>query len=196
LDIVDTIRSINVVDVLVILFLFGMFVLGYVQGTIRRLVGIGSVVFSFFLSMQLNNVWLGGFLAQNWTQFPTQYSEMLGYLVIFVAGVAAFSLVIQGTYKKVEIFAEHPVIDEVLGGVLGVVQGMLFLLFITIILDQFFLYTGIPKADNELPVLRDFWTAINNSVTGQILHDNVIPAFVTVSVFLIPDSVKSLYGVS
>ena len=196
MDIVGTIKSINIVDVLIILFLFGMFVAGYVQGTIRRLVGIGSVVFSFVLSMQLNNVWFGPFLAQHWTQFPTEYSTMLGYLIIFVAGVVAFSLVIQGTYKKVEIFAAHPVIDEVLGGVLGVLQGMLFLLFITIILDQFFLYKQIPKADNELPVLREFWNAIDGSATGHILHDSVIPAFIALTAFLIPENVRKLYDVA
>jgi len=193
LNIADTISSINVVDVLIILFLFGMFILGYVQGTIRRLIGIGSVVFSFFLAMQLNNVWLGEFLIRNWTQYPKEYSVMIGYLVIFVASVVAFSLVIQGTYRKVEIFAKHPVLDEVLGGILGVVQGFLFLLFITIILDQFFLYTGIPKDPDELPVLRPLWTAINDSATGQLLHDSIIPAFVAVSVFLIPESVRVLY---
>ena len=39
MDFVETLQSINVFDILVILFLFGMFVLGYIQGTIRRLLG-------------------------------------------------------------------------------------------------------------------------------------------------------------
>ncbi|MEO5966485.1 MAG: CvpA family protein [Candidatus Limnocylindrales bacterium] len=194
MDIKETLSAINIVDVLIVLFLFAMFILGYIQGTIRRLVGIASIVFSFFLSLQLNNVWLGSFLATNWTQYPKEYSTMIGYLVIFVAAVAAFSLVIQGTYNKVEILAKYPVIDEVVGGLLGVVQGFLVLLFLVIILDQFFLYANFPKETNELPFLRDFWTAINGSAFGQLLHDNVIPAFIGVTSFLIPESVRALYG--
>ena len=164
MDFVETLQSINVVDILVILFLFGMFVLGYIQGTIRRLIGIGSIVFSFFLSLTLNTFWLGEFLAKNWQQYPPEYSVMIGYLLIFVAGVVASTLVIQGTYRKTEIFAKYPVLDEVLGGLLGVVQGGLLLLFVVIILDQYFLHTGIPKDPDELPFLRDFWTAIDLSL--------------------------------
>jgi uncharacterized membrane protein required for colicin V production len=192
-NIADWIRSIDIVDVAIILFLFGMFILGYIQGTIRRLVGIASIVFSFFLALQLNEFWLGEFFAQNWDQFPPEYSVMLGYLVIFVAASVAFSLVIQGTYKKAEVFAKYPVVDEVLGGILGVVQGFLILMFLTIILDQFFLYTGIPKDSDELPILRDFWNAINGSAFGALLHEQVIPAFIGLTSFLIPDSVEALY---
>lgn len=196
MEFIDTLRSLNVVDVVVILYLFGWFVLGYIQGTVRRVVGILSIVFSFFLAMQLNSYWLGDFLAQNWQQYPPEYSVMIGYLVIFVAGVVAFSLVIQGTYRKAELFAKYPVIDEILGGFLGVLQGGLLLLFLVIILDQYFLYTNLPKDADELPFLRDFWTAINGSETGRILHETVIPAFLGLVSFLIPSEVLALYGIT
>ena len=143
MNITEFLRTISIVDVLIIIGLFGCFILGWVQGTIRRLIGIGSMTFSFFLAAVLH-VPLGRFLAENWTQFPPEYSVMLGFLMLFVAAVIAFSLVIQGTYQKTEIFAKHPIVDEILGGVLGVVQGFLLLMFVTIILDQFFLYTNIP----------------------------------------------------
>ena len=64
---------------------------------------------------------------------------MIGFLILFVAAVVALFLVVQGTYRKTELFASYPVLDEILGGVLGVVQGLLLLLFLTIILDQYFL---------------------------------------------------------
>jgi uncharacterized membrane protein required for colicin V production len=192
-EIRETLSGINVVDVLIVLFLFAMFILGYIQGTIRRLVGIASIVFSFFLALQLNNVWLGNFLATNWTQYPREYSIMVGYLVIFVAAVVAFTLVIQGTYRKTEVFARYPIIDEILGGVLGVVQGFLVLLFLVIILDQYFLYTNLPQDSDELPFLRGFWTAIDGSAFGRLLHESVIPAFLGITSFLIPESVRVVY---
>jgi len=195
LDIQGTLASINVVDILVVLFLFGMFILGYAQGAIRRLIGILSITFSFFLALQLNAFWLGGFLSQNWTQYPNEYSVMIGYLVIFFAAVVALFLVVQGTYTKAEVFAKYPIVDEILGGILGVVQGALFLLFITILLDQYYLHTGIPKDDDELAVLRDIWNAINGSETGRILHESVIPAFLGIVSFLVPQAVLELYGV-
>ena len=120
---------------------------------------------------------------------------MIGYLVIFFAAVIALFLVVQGTYTKTEVFAKYPIVDEILGGILGVVQGALFLLFITILLDQYYLHTGIPKDDDELAFLRDIWNAINGSETGRILHENVIPAFLGIVSFLVPQTVLELYGV-
>jgi uncharacterized membrane protein required for colicin V production len=191
----DFLASVNLTDVLIVLFLFGCFILGWVQGTIRRLVGIASMVFSFLLAAVLS-VPLGEFLARHWDQFPPEYAAMVGFLIVFVAAVIAFSLVIQGTYKKAPLFAKYPVIDEILGGILGVVQGFLLLMFLVIILDQFFLLTNFPVDDDELPLLRGFWTAIDASGTGELLHTTVIPAFVAIASFLLPDSIEQLYGVA
>ena len=192
MDFVEFFSSLNVFDLLVVLVLFGMFVLGYIQGTIRRLVGLLSVIFSFFLAALLS-VPVGQFLAANWTQYPTEYSVMIGFGVVFVAAVAVFAIVVQGTYQKQQLFAKYPVIDEILGGVLGVVQGMFLLLFITIILDQYFL--NVPAGfDNELGILRSFWEALNASGTGQLIHSNIAPQFVSLFSFLIPDYIQNTYA--
>ena len=54
MNIAELLSSINVVDILIVIGLFALFVLGYIQGTIRRLVGIGSILFSFLLAAQLS----------------------------------------------------------------------------------------------------------------------------------------------
>ncbi len=195
MNITEFMKSINVVDVLIVIGLFAFFVLGYIQGTIRRLVGIASMTFSFFLAAQLS-VPFGTFLADNWTQFPREYSVMLGFLTLFVAAVVAFTLVIQGTYNKTDVFARYPVVDEVAGGVLGLVQGLLLLMFATIILGQFFLYTNIAPDTDELPLLRDVWTAIDSSAIGDFLHRIAIPNFLSLVSFLIPRSMLALYGLA
>ncbi len=194
MNLAEFLNSLNVFDVVVLLYLFGWFILGFIQGTVRRVVGTASIVFSFFIAAQLNNAWLGGFLAENWTQFPREYSVMIGFLTLFVAGVVAFTLVIQGTYRKAPLFADYPVVDEILGGLVGILQGFLLLLFVTIVLDQYFLYTNLPQDPDELPILRTFWDAVNTSGTGALLHNNAIPAFITITGFLLPDSVRALYG--
>lgn len=188
------IAQINLFDVLVVLYLFGFFVLGFIQGTIRRVVGILSIVFSFFFAAQVQ-VPLGSFLGDHWKQFPREYAAMLGFLIVFVAAVIAFSLVIQGTYRKAPLWANYSWLDELIGGVLGIVQGFLLLLFVVIILDQFFRLAGFPVDKDELPFLRDFWNTVNGSGTGDLLHVTVIPAFLTVTGFLVPQAIRTLYGV-
>lgn len=193
MDIEGFMRTVNLVDLLVLVYMFGWFVLGFAQGTIRRLVGILTMTFSFFLAAQLQ-VPLGTFLTAHWTQFPPGYASMIGFGMVFLAAVIAFALVVQGTYTRVAVFAEHPVIDEVLGGVLGLVQGGLLMIFVVIILDQFFITAPAVKDASELPLLRELWTAINGSWTGLKLHETIIPTFVTLTGFFLPAGVRATYG--
>ena len=83
MNIGEFIASINLFDLLFMLGLFGFFILGFLQGTIRRLLDLLAVAFSFLLAMQIRGP-LGDFLAQNWTQFPPEYAVMFGFLLAFV----------------------------------------------------------------------------------------------------------------
>lgn len=193
MNIADTLRQINMFDVFVVIYLFGFFILGFIQGTIRRLIGIGTITFSFFLALQLNDIWLGNFLATNWTQFPKEYSVMIGYLVIFIAASVAFALVVQGTYTRLPLFAKYPVLDEILGGLLGIVQGFLLLMFITFILAQYFEYS-FPPDDSEFGFLRTFWDALAASNVGQFILTAAIPTMITLCGFLIPTQAKVVFA--
>jgi uncharacterized membrane protein required for colicin V production len=191
-DIASWIQALNLFDLLTVLFLFAMFVLGYIQGTIRRLMGTLSFAFSFFLAAVLS-VPFGDFLKSYWTNYPDEYSMMIGFLVLFLAAIVAFFLVIQGTYSKTALFARWPVLDEILGGVVGVAQGLLLLLFLTIILDQYFLYNPERPAIEEVPFLRAFWTSLNASGFGNLLHHQVIPNFIGLFSWILPDYAQAPY---
>ena len=123
---IDFILQINRFDLLVVLFAFGMFVLGFIQGTIRRALGLASMLFSFLFAANLRGP-LGGYLAENWTAYPPDYSVMLGFGIVFVAATIAFTLVIQGFYHKQSLFQKATFADEAIGGVLGVIQALFLL---------------------------------------------------------------------
>ena len=145
---------------------------------------------------QLNAFWLGEFLSHELDAVP---ARVLGDdrvpRDLRRRRSSRSSSSSRARTRKAEMFAKYPVVDEVLGGILGVVQGALFLLFVTIILDQYFLHTGIPKDDDELAFLRDFWNAINGSETGRILHENVDPGLPGHLLVPRPADVLELYGV-
>jgi uncharacterized membrane protein required for colicin V production len=193
MDIASFLTTVNLLDLIVATVLFGMFLLGFAQGAIRRLLGILTITFSFFLAAQLQ-VPVGGFLIQYWRQFPPGYAEMIGFLTVFGAAVIAFALITQGTYSRVHVFATHPVVDEVLGGILGVIQGGLLLLFGMVILDQFFLHGSPIRDASELPLLREVWTAVNGAATGGLIHHQLIPGLITVAGLLLPEGVRATYA--
>ena len=192
MDILGFLRSINPFDLLVFFFCFAMFVLGFIQGTIRRLLGLASMLFSFLVAANLRDP-LGGYLAANWNQFPDEYAVMLGFLIMFVTATIAFTLVIQGFYHKQSIFQKATFADELIGGVLGVVQALFLVMCVIVILDSFFRIPTIPKTEGELPQLRALYDFINQSATVDIFRTRIIPGFFSVFGLLIPQDLKSFY---
>ena len=163
------------------------FVLGFAQGTIRRLIGIGSILFSFLFAANIAEP-LGAYLGQNWTQFSTgvqpddRVRDRLPGL-----GASPSRLVAQGFYKSQPLFEKARFVDELIGGVLGLVAGRLIFGAVLVILDTFFALPGIAADPHELPYLRDFWTALNGRTRSTLFRDTLIPAFFTVFGFLMPD---------
>jgi uncharacterized membrane protein required for colicin V production len=196
-NIAEYIRSINPFDLVIVLVLFAFFILGFIQGTIRRLIGIAAILFSFILAANLRQP-LGDFLKANWTQFPPQYSVMVGFGTVFIAALIATSLVIQTYYTKLPLFPKYQVIDEMLGGILGVVQGALILGAVIIILDTWFTIPGQPARDNELPGLRAVYEAYDPpgpeiSQTARIYREALVPSFLAVTGPVLPDALRVFY---
>lgn len=192
MDFGEFLSSIGTVDLLLVLYFMAFFVLGYAQGTIRRVIGIGSVLFSFFLAANLAGP-LGDFLGANWTQFPREYSYMIGFMTVFVAAALAFALVAQGWYKPQPLFEKARFVDEILGGVLGVIQAGLIVGFLYIILGTFFLIPGIAPDTDELPILRDLWGAFQDSRIMAFFAATLIPLFFAIFGFLVPDEIEALF---
>jgi membrane protein required for colicin V production len=191
-NVAEFLRSLNVFDLVVVLVMFAFFIVGYIQGTIRRLLGIASILFSFLLAANLRDP-LGGFFAANWTQFGPEYSYLIAFGVVFALAVIGFSLTIQTFYTKVELFEKYPIVDEILGGVLGILQGVIILGAIIAILDSFFLVPGIAPDSDELPFLRALFDALNPSGTALLYRDTLLPAFFAVFGPLLPEVIREQY---
>lgn len=192
MEIGDFILGFNLIDLLLIGFFGAFFVLGFAQGTIRRLIGIGSILFSFLFAANLSAP-LGNFLGNNWTQFSPAYGQMIGFLVVFVSGCIVFAILAQGFYTPQPLFTKARFVDEILGGILGLIEAGLILLCFIVILDTFFYATGIPSDPDELPYLREIYKALDGSQIVDVFRTTIIPAFMTVFAFLMPTPIADLY---
>ena len=155
-------RRHQTVDLLIVLYFIGFFVLGFAQGTIRRLIGIGSILFSWFLAANLAEP-LGDFLGKNWTQFPRQYSYMVGFLHDVRRRCASRSRSIaQGFYKPQPLFQKARFADEIIGGLLGVIEAAIILgARASSSSTRSSRSRACPTTRNELPFLREIWTALD-----------------------------------
>ena len=182
--------SFAVFDLLVLFVLLAFFVAGFIQGTIRRLLGIASMLFSFLLAAQLRDPF-GGYLAAEWiARYPVDYSLMLGFGFVFAIGTLVSTLAIQAFYDKVVISERYDVADEILGGVLGVLQGLILLAVMVTILDSYFRNETLGPFANELPFLRNLFEAYDPSATASVMRGTVIPLLFAIFGPLIPDSIR------
>ena len=164
-------------DLVILLALLAMFIVGYAQGVVRRLLGIGAILFSLILGAQLRQP-LGAYLAAEWTTIVPSYSYMVAFGAVFVAAAITLSLGIQLTYRPAPLFQRYPVLDEILGGLLGVVEGLLILVAVFLILDPHFGQQSVKGkvGIGEFGVLRtlhDFLDRLEEQVLGRALGESV-----------------------
>jgi uncharacterized membrane protein required for colicin V production len=182
-------------DVVMFLGLFGMFIIGYAQGVTRRLLGIGAILFSIGLGAQLRNS-LGGYLAGEWASIAPQYSYMIAFFAVFTAAAIALSFMIQISYRPAPLFYRYPVLDEVLGGVLGVIEGFIILIAFLLIVDPYFMGVGgeTGPVTGEFGLLRTLSDFVDHSISATVLRENVIPGMLFIFGFLFPKDVIETFA--
>jgi uncharacterized membrane protein required for colicin V production len=190
---VTTVYGIALFDLVFFVVVMGGFLIGFAQGTIRRLLGIASIMFSFFLAASLREP-VGDLLAKDWTQYPPAYGTMLVFGAMFIVFSVFSAVLVQGFYHRAPVVEGSEWIDEVLGGILGVVQALLIVGIVILILDSYF---GRPTTfydPDEFLFLRNAWDAISRSAVGAFYIDTLIPIFLGLSGPLIPASLRQLFA--
>lgn len=182
-------------DLVIFLALLAMFVVGYAQGVVRRLLGIAAIVFAIILGAQLRAP-LGQYLANEWTSIASSYSHMVAFGAVFFATAVTLSIGIQLTYRPAPLFPKYPVLDEILGGILGVVEGIIILVALFLILDPHYTQDTVRETVGlgEFTLLRSLHGFLDTTLTAAILRDNVIPVILALIGFLFPQDVRDTFA--
>jgi uncharacterized membrane protein required for colicin V production len=188
-----TVYGIALFDLVFFVLVTGGFLIGFVQGTIRRLLGIASMMVSFFLAANLRSP-LGDLVAGSWTQWPAGYSTMLMFGATFIVLMVFSTILIQGLYHRAPVVQDSEWIDEVLGGILGVVQALLIAGIAILILGSYFGLASTAYDPDEFLFLRNTWDAIARSAVGVFYIGTLIPIFLGLSGPFIPASLRQLFA--
>ena len=181
-------------DLVILLALLAMFIVGYAQGVIRRLLGIGAILFSLLLAAQLRQP-VGQYLTHEWSTIAQSYSYMVAFGAVFAASAITISLGIQLTYRPAPLFEKYPVLDEIVGGLLGVLEGLIILVALFLILDPHY---GLPEVKQnvglgEFTFLRTIHDLLDDTLTAQIVRNNIVPGLFLVLGFLFPQDVRDAF---
>jgi len=188
----DILSRENLFDLLVFILLLAGFIVGYLQGAVRRLIGIVAVTFSLIVAAHLRSP-LGDFLAGNWGQFPPGYSDMLAFGFLFVGMVIVFAIITQVYYERGPLLPRWRYADALLGGLLGVIQALLFIGALILILDSYFATPDLIVNAAEFTWLRDLDNAVGVSRTADLFRGTIWPAVFALIGFFIPEELRRLY---
>ena len=192
MDVVEFIEGLNLFDLLVVFFVAGFFVVGYIQGTLRRLLGLAITLVSLLLALNLRDP-LGAWLAQYWTQLPKAYVYMLAFGVSFLVIYLAGSVTVQTFYKRTPLFAKATVLDELIGGILGALQALVMVGPLILVLDSYYSLSGIPADPDEIGLLRDIYNFYDTSQVAALFRDSLIPLFFALFGWIVPSELAELY---
>lgn len=192
MDVVEFIEGLNLFDLLVVFFVAGFFVVGYIQGTLRRLLGLAITLVSLLLALNLREP-LGAWLAQYWTQLPKAYVYMLAFGVSFLVIYIAGSVTVQTFYKRTPLFAKATVLDELIGGILGALQALLMVGTLILVLDSYYSLPGIPADPDEIGLLRDIYNFYDTSQVAGLFRDSLIPLFFALFGWIVPSDLAEYY---
>lgn len=180
-------------DVVAFLFLIGWFLVGYFQGITRRVFGIITLVFSLLIAAQLRAE-VGGYLAAEWQGAPSEYGYMVGFGAVFLALWVAISIGIQWFYRPSPLLNRYPALDELIGGLLGVLEGLILLIVLLLVTDPYFLSeTAKNAAAGEFGPLRWLHDLLNDSLTASFLRHQIIPNIFAVVGWLFPQDVTDMF---
>ena len=192
MDIVSAIQSLNLFDLLLAFFVGGFFLAGFIQGTLRRLIGLAILVVAILFALNLRDPlgsWLGGY----WTQYPREYSTMLAFGASFVVLYLAGSILVQVFYRRTQLFKRSTLADEIIGGILGVLQALLLVGTMIMVLDSFFRIPGIAPGGNEIGILRDLFRFYDPSQSATLFRTTLIPAFLTLFAWITPAGIRAFF---
>jgi uncharacterized membrane protein required for colicin V production len=190
MDIVGAVRSLPLVDLAILVGLSAWFIFGVMQGSVRRALGIISIVFAFLLAANLRGA-VGDFLADNWHQYPAGYNHLLAFSILFCVMAVAFSILIQSFYKRTDIYAAHPIVDDIVGGLLGLLQGFILLVIAVVIFSSYTLPGSFPGEVDQLRRAQDL--LMHQSHIAGAIRDTFVPPIIHILSGLLPSDLVSIF---
>jgi uncharacterized membrane protein required for colicin V production len=158
-------------DVLLLLFVGLGFAVGFLRGTVRALLAVGASALCFLLAAYIR-VPLGDWLANNGSLDPF-YAQMLAFGAVFLALFIALLLVIMFSRTPTSI-TSHPLVDDVVGGLIGAFAAVLVVAGLTVILASFYGNADVAAA-GESGLVAEIYSALSGSGIATSIQTTVVP---------------------
>jgi uncharacterized membrane protein required for colicin V production len=179
-------------DIILLLIIAGAFLIGFFWGVIRGLIALAAWFVVFILSAHVS-LPVGDYLTTQWTQYGGPYDHMLAWLLSFGVGFAiTLALIVIGTRGSQDL-SRYPLLDDLIGGLLGVAIAVLVIAAVIAILQSF--YGSGPPAGTAQGAQwsSDLYRALIDSTIGGRIADSLVPVLMSLLAPLLPATINSAF---
>jgi uncharacterized membrane protein required for colicin V production len=177
-------------DVVLVGFIGASIFGGFRAGLIRSILGLLFMAISFVVGAYLRYP-VGALFTTFFKDVPADYSNLVGYTIVFPVVLAGLHIVSGLLFRKVAVKGITKEIDSGLGAVFGGVEAILIISAAIVIVDT---YLGTSQIRHTLGpgMLKTITDALNGSTTVHILRDTTVPVVLGLLGPLLPKDVSSL----
>jgi uncharacterized membrane protein required for colicin V production len=163
---------------------------GFRAGLIRSILGLLFMVIAFVAGAYLRYP-VGALFTTFFKDVPSDYSNLVGYTIVFPIVLAGLHLVSGVAFRKVAVKGFTKEIDSGLGALFGGMEAILIISAAIVIADT---YLGTSQIRHTLGpgMLKTITDALNGSTTVHLLRDTTVPIILALLGPLLPKDISTL----
>jgi len=178
-------------DVVLVGFIAASIFGGFRAGLIRSLLGLAFMVISFVAGAYLRYP-VGALFSTFGTSVPADYSNLIGYAIVFPVVLAGLHIASSLFLRKVAVQGVTKELDAVLGAIFGGVESILIISAAIVIVDTYLGTSSSLRHTLGPGTLKTITDALNGSTTVHILRDTTVPVVLALLGPLLPKDISSL----
>lgn len=186
--------TIATMDIYLLVVIVSTLVMGFFWGAARSLMLFAAWLVAFLVGAHLKYE-LGSYLAQQWSYYPAQFSDMAAFGIIYLGLLLAAPLVIFIATRGGQRVSRFQVVDDLVGALFAVTVAVLGIAGLLIVLSTFY-GTGslVIDAQGGPAWTSNLYQSLLNSSIGSTIERYVVPIIGTVLSPILPADVREVFG--
>jgi uncharacterized membrane protein required for colicin V production len=186
--------TIATTDIYLLVIIVSSLVVGFFWGAARSVLLLGAWLLAFLVAAYLK-VELGGYLMQQWSNFPPGFSDMAAFGVIYVALLVAAPVIIFIGTRGNQSVSRYQVLDDLVGALFAVFAAVLGIGGLLIVLSTFYpADSGVVDAGGGPLWTASLYQSLLSSSIGGSIDRHLVPIIGALLGPILPQDVREVFG--
>lgn len=178
-------------DVVLVGFIAATIFGGWRAGFIRSVLGLLFMAVAFLVGAYLRYP-IGALFTTFFTDVPSDYSNLVGYAIVFPAVLAGLHIISGLFLSKVAVKGITKEADSLLGAIFGGVEAILIVSALVVIADTYLGTSSALRHTLGPGMLKTITDGLNGSTTVHLLRDTTVPIVVNILGPLLPKDISTV----